>query len=264
MTTSADRTIQALRTGHDSLTDLVTDLSPAALSGSSGASEWTIAQVLSHLGSGAEIGLAVLEAALAGTPGPDGAVNQGIWDRWNAMDAVQQAETFVKANEALVSRYESLEEQARADLRIDLGFFPEPVELSVVAGFRLNEFTLHSWDVAVALDPAAVLAPDAVELLMDVAPHLLGWLGRPEAVLAGRSVAVAVEVDEPARTFGLLIDEKTTLADAPQDAAATVVLPAESWLRLISGRLAEAHTPAGVEVTGAITLPELRRIFPGY
>jgi len=264
MTTTADRTIAALRTGHDTLAGVVTELSPARLSDPSGASEWTIAQVLSHLGSGAEIGLAVLEAALTGAPGPGGDVNQTIWDRWNAMDAIEQAETFVKTSEALVARYEGLDDRARSELRVDIGFLPEPVDVATVAGFRLNEFTLHSWDVIVAADPAAVLAPEAVEPLLDIAPYLFGWLGRPESVLDGRSVAVAVEIAGPDRTFGLLINDKVVLADRPAVAEAVLRLPAESWLRLISGRLAEANTPGQVWVTGAVTLPDLRRIFPGY
>ena len=264
MTTSADRAISALRTGHDTLTSVVADLSPAGLSGPSGASEWTIAQVLSHLGSGAEIGVLVLESALAGEPRPAGDANQQIWDRWNAMDTVEQAESFVKANEALVARYEGLGNEERADLRIDLGFLPAPADVATVAGFRLNEFTLHTWDVTVALDPSAVLAPEAVDLLLDIAPYLFGWLGRPGSVLDGRPVAVAVEITDPDKAFGLLIGEKTELVATPTDPDAALRLPAESWLRLISGRLAEAHTPPQVEATGGVTLTQLRQIFPGY
>ena len=68
MTTLADRTIAALRTTHDDLAALVPGLTDEQLAGPSGASEWTVAQVLSHLGSGAEIGLATLETALGAGP----------------------------------------------------------------------------------------------------------------------------------------------------------------------------------------------------
>lgn len=180
------------------------------------------------------------------------------------MDPVEQAESFVRASEALVSRYEGLDERTRAEARIDLGFLPAPVDVATVAGFRLNEFTLHSWDVAVAFEPAAVLAPEAVGLLLDIAPYLFGWLGRPESVLVGRSVSVAVEITDPDRTFGLLIADKAEVVETTDDAAAILRLPAESWLRLIAGRLAAPNTPAEVWMTGALTLPELRRIFPGY
>jgi hypothetical protein len=62
----------------------------------------------------------------------------------------------------------------------------------------------------------------------------------------------------------LVIGEKAELADRPADADAVLTLPAESWLRLVSGRLAPARTPDGVSVSGAITLEQLRQIFPGY
>lgn len=264
MTTTADRTIAALRSGHDALAGVLSELTPAQLNGPSGASEWSVAQVLSHLGSGAEIGLAVLEAALNGEPRPDGEFNHSVWDRWNAMDAVEQAESFVKADEALVARYEGLDEGQKTDLRIDLGFLPAPVDVATVAGFRLNEFTLHTWDVAVSFDPAAALAPDAVELLLDIAPHMFGWLGRPGEILDGRTVDVAVEITDPARAFGLVIADGATLHGTPDNADASLNLPAESWLRLVSGRLAEPNTPSGVVATGAVSLPQLRQIFPGY
>ena len=130
MTTTADRTIPALRGGHDAMAGLVSERTPAQLSGSSGASEWSIAQVFSHLGSGAEIGLAVLEAALNGQPGPDGAVDSRSgtggtrWTPWS------RPRPSCKANEALVSRYEGLEELGSEPTSGSIwGSCPEPVEV---------------------------------------------------------------------------------------------------------------------------------------
>ncbi len=84
MSTLADKTIAALRTNHDNLVAFVRDLDADDLVRTSGASEWTVAQVFSHLGSGAEIGLATLRAALDGQDAPDGEFNQSVWARWNA------------------------------------------------------------------------------------------------------------------------------------------------------------------------------------
>ena len=50
----------------------------------------------------------------------------------------------------------------------------------------------------------------------------------------------------------------------PATPDATLEIPAESWLRLVAGRLAPEHTPAGVSATGAVTLDQLRQIFPGF
>jgi hypothetical protein len=94
MTTLADRTIAALRRTHDDLASLVPTFTEAQLTGPSGASEWSVAQVLSHLGSGAEIATAGYRSAIDETPPPEQDFNQGIWDRWNAMTPQQQAADF--------------------------------------------------------------------------------------------------------------------------------------------------------------------------
>ncbi len=44
----------------------------------------------------------------------------------------------------------------------------------------------------------------------------------------------------------------------------SLTLPAESWLRLVAGRLTPEHTPAVLQTTGAADLALLRRDFPGY
>ena len=67
MRTPADQLIDALRTEHNALADLVKTLDGPDLVRASGATEWTVAQVLSHLGSGSEISLATLEVAITGT-----------------------------------------------------------------------------------------------------------------------------------------------------------------------------------------------------
>src|SRR5262245_1668231 len=104
---SADTNISALRTGYDELAGLVSRLDDDDLARPSGSSEWDISQVLSHLGSGAEIGQAVTQNALDGKPNLGGDFNHSVWDRWNAMSRRERADGFVEANEALVQLYES-------------------------------------------------------------------------------------------------------------------------------------------------------------
>jgi hypothetical protein len=60
------------------------------------------------------------------------------------------------------------------------------------------------------------------------------------------------------------ITDTVDLTGSPSAVDATVNIPAESWLRPVAGRLAAEHTPAGVSATGAVTLDQLRQIFPGY
>src|SRR5215468_2131736 len=119
MTKLADKVIAALRSGHDDLSAYAEQLDEKDLRGPSGASEWEVSQVLSHLGSGAEIGLATLERALSGGgAAPDG-FNQSVWDRWNAMPPLEHRDGFFEANRRLVERYESLDAPTREELRIN-------------------------------------------------------------------------------------------------------------------------------------------------
>jgi len=157
---NADTTIAALRSGHDGLASLVLKLSDEDLAKPSGASEWDIAQVLGHLGSGAEIGLATLRTALDGKPNPGREFNMTVWDRWNAMSRRHRADGFLTSDSALVEMFESMDRDTRTSLRIDMGFLPALVDVATAARMRLSESTLHSWDVRVGLHEGATLAPD--------------------------------------------------------------------------------------------------------
>ncbi len=263
MATEADRVVQALHSGHDELAAVVSGLTDAQLTGPSAAAEWTVAQVLSHLGSGAQITLAGLEAALAGAANPGNEANQQIWACWNAMSPQEQAAGFLEADTALLARYDSLDAATRASLLIDLGFLPAPVDLASAARFRLNEFALHSWDVRVALDPAAVVHPDAPPLLLDLVGFMLGWLAKP-APLDGRTVTLRVDLTAPESSFGLVLGEPCSIGEVPTAPDAVLTAGSEAWLRLVGGRLAPQYTPASVSLTGDLSLDTLRRVFPGF
>jgi uncharacterized protein (TIGR03083 family) len=262
MTTLADRTIAGLRASHDVLAALVPDLTDEQLRGPSGATEWSVAQVLSHLGSGAEIGLGGLAAARDGVPMPGQDANQRVWDRWNAMSPREQATGFVEHNARLVAAYEALTADQRAAVRFDYGFLPAPLSVAAAAGMRLNESTLHSWDARVGLDQDATVPEDAAQLLIehlaDDLAFMTGFTGKADALAKPATVQVG---DGP---VGLVIGDGVRVTTAVTDPTATFVGPLEAVLRLIGGRLSPAHTPAGVEVIGDVTLDELRAVFPGY
>lgn len=264
MSDPADETIKALRSVHDELAAMVRGFTADDLARPSGASEWKIAQALSHLGSGAEINLASLEGALSGTGSPGGDFNQGVWARWDAMSGQEQADGFLAMSEKLTSRYEGLDEPTRKSLRIDLGFLPAPVDITVAGGLRLIELAHHAWDVKVAFDPAATLPAEATPLLFDRTPMLMGFLGKA-AELEIRPVTIAVNTASPERSFGVTIDDNVTLGETPDSPDAVLTAPAEWWLRLVTGRHAPEHTPESVRLTGGtLTLDDLRRVFPGF
>ncbi|MCW2494418.1 maleylpyruvate isomerase family mycothiol-dependent enzyme [Jatrophihabitans sp.] len=262
MTSLAERTIAALRTNHDVLAALVPTLSAEQLNGPSGASEWPVAQVLSHLGSGAEITLAGFSAALNGTPAPEQSFNESVWDRWNAASPQEQAEWFLEHNAALVETLEALPAEVRESLEIKLGFLPAPIPLAAAAGMRLNEAAQHSWDVRVAFDPTATLAEDAAAVLAEqfggTLNFLLGFTSKADALTVPAVVAIGDT------GYGLEITDTVAATPAVADPTATFDGPLEAALRLISGRLGPDYTPEGLTVTGNVSLDDLRRVFPGF
>jgi hypothetical protein len=124
---------------------------------------------------------------------------------------------------------------------------------------RLGEHAVHTWDVAVALDDAALVAPDAVDLLVDTLGQLVARTGKPTDAVN----YVTIRTTEPEREFALDVGDSVSLAAATDHAAgAELRLPAEALLRLVYGRLDPAHS-SRVETTG-VDLAVLRGVFPGF
>ena len=260
MTLSA-RTIAALRAEHDALADLVGGLSDDQLTGPSGASEWSVAQVLSHLGSGSEISLAGLETALGRREAPGDDFNRSVWDRWDAMTPQEQRAGFLESDARLVGELEALTPEQHSSLAVPVGFLPHPLDVAAYAGIRLNEVALHSWDVRVATDDHTGLLASSVETLLEHLAgdlgFLLGFLGKADRI----EERVVLALGDSG--FALVVDDSVALATA-DGATARFEGPVEAALRLISGRLGPAYTPEDVAVTGNVTLDELRAVFPGF
>lgn len=267
MTALADRTIAALRSNQDDLATRVRGFDIPDLHRPSGAAEWDVAQVLSHLGSGAEIGLAALRRGIAGEPAPDHDFNHSVWDRWNGMTAQQKADGFLVAGEELVAAYEALDASARDDLRVSLSFLPAPASVELLAAMRLNEAVMHSWDVRVAFDPGATLSDEEADVLLEqfTGPlaFLVGYLGRP-AILDGSQVRLRVDSLTGEGNLGVLITDKVSLGEAPPEIDGVLTAAPEALLRLLAGRLSAEHTPTTVELrSDAVILAQLRDVFPG-
>jgi len=259
MTELVDRSIEALRARHDELETLVSKLTPEELESRSGASEWTVAQVLSHLGSGAEIMLSTISEAAGITVAPT--ENQEVWDRWNSSSPEEQASAFLEHDERLVAALENTSAEQRRTAMIDLGFLPEPVPFVTPVGMRLSEISAHGWDVAVAIDPDAAIDADAAALLLE---HFSGGLGFLLG-FAGKADQLSNDAVITAGDYQLVVDDSARIISG-SDAVATATFtgPLEAVVRLLSGRLGPEHTPADVEVSGNVTLDDLRKVFPGY
>ena len=260
MTSPNDRIVASLRAHHDQLAALVGSLSEEQLTGPSGASEWRLCDVFSHLGSGAEIMVNALQVATAGQPTAP-ADNQEIWARWNAASPREQASWFVQHDAVMVETAESLSDEQLETVRLAVGFLPEPVPFAAAGGMRLNEVTQHAWDINVGLDPAATLDEQASDILLELFSgplgFLLGFSSEADALPEPAVVAFAGR--------GLLVSDAVSIeAEAPVAPTATFVGPNEAAVRLMGGRLGAPYTPESVSVTGNVTLDDLRRVFPGY
>jgi uncharacterized protein (TIGR03083 family) len=257
MSQLVDDTITALRSEHDVLAGLVRGLTDDQLAATSGAAEWTVAQALSHLGSGAEIGRAPIARAAGETVAAED--NQTIWARWDASAPRAQAEGFLEHNARWLETVEALTPEQRSSLTVDLGFLPEPVPLLTAVGMRLSEVANHSWDVRVAFDPDAGVDAGSAAVLVDLLAgpvgFLLSFVAKPAELASPVSVAVP--------GAGLVIDDAVTVVDHLESPSATFDGTAEAFVRLVSGRL-KAPYDKDVTVEGSVTLDDLRRVFPGF
>jgi uncharacterized protein (TIGR03083 family) len=257
--------IATLRNSHNRLESLARPLSGDRASDPSYCSDWNIGQLLSHVGSGAEISLVMLPGALGESEPVGQDAFQPIWDRWNAKSPSEQVTDALAADDQQVTRLEQLTDAELA--KISLPFFGMELDAVGLVRLRLGEHALHTWDVAVVADPAATVSPDAVELLIDNVPSFLApRLGQPQ----DPPLVLRIRTTDPERDYLLTAGESVSMTDLTAEGAEQpggnvheVRMPAEALLRLAYGRLDPEHTPASVEADSD-DLDRLRKVFPGF
>ena len=104
----------------------------------------------------------------------------------------------------------------------------------------------------------ALIAAAAVELLIDSVADTAARVGTPSALVR----SVVIETSAPARDFILSTGPQVQLTPGVGTATPDLELPAEAFLRLVSGRLDPAHTPDGLEPSSLVA--DLREVFPGF
>jgi uncharacterized protein (TIGR03083 family) len=215
-------------------------------------SEWKVADVLSHLGSGAVLFGLRLEQA---NGGPE-VEAEPVWAEWNAKDPEAKSADALRADQGLEARIDALTADQRATLTMSLG--PMNLDLDGMLRLRIAEHALHRWDIDVAFDPAATVDADALPAVLEILPMISGFAGKP----TGSTRDVRVRTSAPDRGFVVSL-AADRVAVTPDDTVrdADLDLPAEAFVRLVYGRLDPEHTPA---TSGSdADLDELRRVFPG-
>lgn len=254
-----DRTFVALSRSVERLAATLTSLSPEQIRGPSYADDWTIAQVASHLGSAAEIFRSVIEAGVQREAPPERAHFEEVWDRWNAKSPDDQVADALRSDEALLAFLDSIPDHLQ--LRWRQHVFGAERGLNDIVRLRLSEHALHSWDIWVMFEPDATLAVDAVPIVLDGVAAVVARTAKPSP----EDVRVAVSTTGPERRYllGISADGASLTGDGDHGGTnAVLTLPAESFVRLVYGRLDPDHTPASVRAHG-VELDTLRRVFPG-
>lgn len=246
--------LSALELSVTRLREIASTLSAAELTTKAYPAQWTIAEVLSHLGSGAVITQRRLEDELAGRPTPEDFA-PGVWDEWNAKDPSAQREDALAADAALLARLQKVTAAEAADFTSTMG--PMTLGFADFVAQRLNEHGLHTWDIEVVRNPAATIPQQVAALVVDNLELIARFTARP----TGEEKAITIATTDPSRAFTVeLAPEAVTFAPGAGSVAAEVKLPAEAFVRLVYGRLDPEHTPAGDH---GQALEVLRRVFPG-
>lgn len=247
--------LAALRASSDHLRDVVDRLSTDHHVAPAYPAEWTIADTMSHIGSGAVILGQRFSDVLSGAEPVEG-FNQGVWDEWNAKSPADQVADALVADRNFVDALEGSSAEQRAGFHLSFG--PMELDFDRFVGLRLGEHVLHTWDVEVTIDPAATLAQPAAGLLLDQVHFVAGRSGKADGV----SRRISVRTVDPSRDFDVVFsDSSVTLVDTTHEGPVDVTIPAEAFVRLIYGRLDDA---AGLDDHAEVHLEHLRRAFPGF
>jgi uncharacterized protein (TIGR03083 family) len=254
--------IATLRTLHDRLAALTVDLGPDQLRERSYATEWSVADVLSHLGSGAELALIRLRSTSPDSPTAEESAQ--VWATWDSWTEEQQAVESIAADRAYVAALEAADDGTVDGLTRE---FPGmSLDAAQTLGLRVAEHAMHGWDIAVALDEDAALPEVAVPAVLGVLPLTLRWAAQPH----DGELRVRISTTDPDGDYLLEIvhgETRLTPVDGDQPVAAArdgeLQLPAEALLRLFYGRLDPRHTPPNKTSDDGL-LDTLRGIFRGF
>jgi uncharacterized protein (TIGR03083 family) len=245
---TVDAILEVLGSSVTRLARLVEPLDPDQLRQQAYPTEWTVADVLSHLGSGAVITRLRIDGEVDMT---------AIWDEWNAKDPDAQARDALEADGALQERLAALTSAERSALHFAMG--PMDLDLATFLGMRLSEHSLHTWDIAVTFDDAATIPADEAALVSTNLAMMARFAGKPTG--AERDLTVATV--DPARHFSIALrHDGVSLSPTAAGGEADLTMPTDALIRLVYGRLDPDHTPTLAADEG--DLDELRRAFPGF
>jgi len=252
--TDLEAHVDALRFSVARLRDIASGMTDATLTSPGYPSEWSIAQVLSHLGSAAVIMQRRLEDTVAGRTTPDDFA-PSVWNTWNAKTPTEQRDDALAADAELLRGIDAVTAEQRSAFAFTMG--PISVGFSQFIDLRLNEHAMHTWDIDVTMNPAATIPTRVAGLVVDNLELIARYTGKP----TGETATITVNTAHPSRGFTVrLTPDSVTFRPGGPMPDPDLELPAEALARLVYGRLDAEHTPPGDH---ALAVTTLSRAFPG-
>jgi uncharacterized protein (TIGR03083 family) len=248
--------VTGLRESHERLSGRVSSLQAMDVTQPAYPSDWTIADTLSHLGSGAEITSLILRHAGGDGMEPAQADFVEIWDRWNGKKPSDQAADCIAVNGVLVKEVEALDPESRPSFKA----YGSQMALTEFLAMRLDEHVIHTWDVETALGKSAKI--DAARL-----PHLLGRLDKAAArsgIAQPEAWAMRIAVTEPRARFHVRFGDRTTLTVDEESGSPDLTVPAEAFVRLVFGRMDSSEISGRWSGETEAALSRLHTMFRGY
>jgi uncharacterized protein (TIGR03083 family) len=250
----AETRLDVLRTSVERLRTIAGGLTVDQLNRQAYPSEWTIADVLSHLGSGAVIHRRRLDDILAGQDTPED-FSPAVWAEWDNKTPQAKRTDGLVADAALLDALNAVAPDERDRFAFSMG--PIDVDFDGFVGLRLNEHAVHTWDIDVAIDPAATIPGNIADRVVDNLTLIARFTAKPTGET--HNVTVATSDGAHGLTVDLAPDAVSATPGSPAGPA-DLEVDAEALVRLVYGRLDADHTPAGA---GGRDLDILRQVFPG-
>lgn len=262
--------VRALKREYDTLVRDIESRPPGFLGQDSYCTEWKNYQVTSHLGSGSEIFLRSLEAALDGKEPLSDDGRKAIWAHFDSLGPDQVYPEFKDRVGKLLAYLDALPESKYNDI---IPTFAGPLPLPKALLTRLNEMALHVWDVRVKQDPKLTLDSESTRLLLPMVIERLPNRAKADGLADLRGQPIGFDVQNgTTRQFTLRPgSEKPSVEEGlPSNALFTVKITPEALERLVSGRLpidqgiTEGHARVSANANNARDYVALNKIFPGY
>ena len=265
MADSLAETVKIVEIEASRLRDFLAGLDEAQWSRNSSCEGWTVADVASHLSSGAASWAASIARAVAGDSGPPaGQTPLAPGERGSGVIAQRAISYRQEAGNRLMedfnAGYETLG-QCLAQLKEEDWEKPcyhrrGPMPIREFVALRVQELAVHGWDIRWGIDDSAVLGEEPLALLAGRVPRWLRTaftpkLGLPVPVRYRFDVAGPVVVKED-----VVVNANEFQIENPGSGEADTVFRCNTgnYILLIYGRLDvnQASTNGRLDITGSM------------